>query len=312
MGSEQRNLVIMFADVPGSATLFERLRDSEALHAVERCLKRMTRSVEGYNGRTLQIGGDELLALFESAEDACHAAIDMQQRITDLPPVSGYKLGIRIGLHAGEVAEAQGKASGEAVRTAARICGTAQRDQILGSAGVLDRLPAQHTLRAERAPNPDALAEAGTTLALHQIFWPAPTPGGNPQDTAVPVLLAEPLPSDAAAAPPSDPFERLCVRYHGKAFLLDSKTPLLTIGRDQSNKMVVDDPKASRQHARIEKRGDGYYLVDTSTNGTFVALAGQRESIQRRSEMALTANGRIAFGTSSNDPKAEVADFEYL
>lgn len=308
MSSVQRKLVVMFADVPGSATLFERLRDSEALHAVERCMKRMTRSLEGYNGRTLQIGGDELLALFDSAEDACHAAIDMQQRIADLPPVGGYKLGIRIGLHAGEVLENRGQASGEAVRTAARICGTAQRDQILVSAGVIAGLPTHNAISAERAPNPDALSEGGNTLQLHQIFWPAPAQI-TPNDTAAPPAPA--APREEAVTPAPEPVDRLCIRYHGKAYLLDSKTPLLTIGRDQGNKLVVDDAKASRLHARVERRSDGYYLVDTSTNGTFLTLTGQREIILRRSEVRVTANGRIAFGTSSNDPKAEIAEFEY-
>lgn len=309
MSSVQRKLVVMFADVPGSATLFERLRDSEALHAVERCMKRMTRSLEGYGGRTMQIGGDELLALFDSAEDACHAAIDMQQRIADLPPVGGYKLGIRIGLHAGEVLENRGQASGDAVRTAARVCGTAQRDQILASAVVIAALPAHHAISADRAPNPDALSEGGSALLLHQIFWPA-TGSINANDAAAAPAPAGPHEEPPAPAP--EPVDRLCVRYHGKAFLLDGKTPLLTIGRDQSNKLVVDDPKASRQHARVERRSDGYYLVDTSTNGTFVTLTGQREVILRRSEIQFTTNGRIAFGTSANDPKAEIAEFEYL
>lgn len=313
MSSVQRKLVVMFADVPGSATLFERLQDSEALHAVERCMKRMTRSIEGYNGRSIQIGGDELLALFDTAEDACHAAIDIQQRIADLPPVSGYKLGVRIGLHAGEVVEDKGQASGDAVKTAARICGTAQRDQILGSSVILAGLPAQHAVNVDRAPNPDALSEGGVTLVLHQIFWPALA---NPNEAAAapaPTPAPAPAVADAEAPSPSvDPLERLCVRYRGKAFLLDSKTPLLTIGRDPGNKMQVDDPKASRQHARVEKRSDGYYLVDTSTNGTFVTLAGQREIMLRRSEIAFKTNGRIAFGTSTNDPKAETADLEYL
>ncbi|HEX6734099.1 MAG TPA: adenylate/guanylate cyclase domain-containing protein, partial [Azonexus sp.] len=120
MSATHHRMIVMFADVSGSAGLFERLGDTEAMHAVERCLKRMKRSIDGYRGRTIQIVGDELLAVFESAEDACQAAIDMQQRIADLPPVSGLKLTIRIGLHAGPVTEEGDKLSGEVVTNAAR------------------------------------------------------------------------------------------------------------------------------------------------------------------------------------------------
>ena len=72
----------MFADVSGSARLFQRIGDTEAAYAVERCVKRMERSIVGFRGETVKISGGELVAAFESAEDACQAAINMQlQRI---------------------------------------------------------------------------------------------------------------------------------------------------------------------------------------------------------------------------------------
>ena len=46
---------------------------------------------------------------------------------------------------------------------------------------------------------------------------------------------------------------------------------LLTIGREATNKLVIADPSVSRQHAWVEKREDGYYLVDkNSSNGSYV------------------------------------------
>lgn len=105
---------------------------------------------------------------------------------------------------------------------------------------------------------------------------------------------------------------RLCLRYRGKAFLLDEKTPVLTIGRDLGCKLVVDDRKASRQHARVEKRSDGFYLVDTSTNGSFVEINGRQEVLVRRNDIPLEHTGRITFGGSGNDAASESADFEHL
>jgi adenylate cyclase len=37
--------------------------------------------------------------------DACQAAIAMQRRVADLPPVSGVQLAIRVGFHHGPVLE---------------------------------------------------------------------------------------------------------------------------------------------------------------------------------------------------------------
>ena len=299
MSAQQRKLIVMFADVSGSTALFERLGDKEAMHAVERCLKRMKRSIDGYKGRTVQIVGDELLAAFEQAEDACQAAIDMQQRIADLPPVSGLKLTIRIGLHYGTVQEEADRLSGTAITTAARIAGIARRDQILCSSLLVGILPKQTVIAADAMPDLGSVQEDDVSLPLFQIHWPSYQGGGH---------------SLLSSLPPSSPpvSSRLCLRYRGKAFLLDDKTPLLTIGRDLGCKLVVDDRKASRQHARIERREDGFYLVDTSTNGSFVAINGRQEVLVRRHDIALEQKGRITFGGTGNDPAAESAEFEHL
>ncbi len=45
----------------------------------------------------------------------------------------------------------------------------------------------------------------------------------------------------------------------------------LTIGRIASNKLVLNDTKASSRHAEIRPEGNGYAIIDVgSTNGTFV------------------------------------------
>lgn len=298
MSPPQHKLTVMFADVSGSAGLFERLGDTEALHAVERCLKRMKRSIDGYRGRIVQTVGDELLATFDSADDACQAAIDMQQRIADLPPVSGLKLTIRIGLHTGPVDDDAGQPTGEVVTNTARIAGIARRDQILGSSALVAALLQQSTISVRPMPELGTVPEKGVPLDLFQIHWIAHDAPSPDHFSVIP-----------AVTPPTD---RLCIRYHGKAFLLDIKTPSLSLGRDLGNKLVIEDRKASRQHARIEKRGDGYYLVDTSTNGCFVSFSGRHEVMVRRHELLLKGSGRICFGTSCNDASADGAEFESL
>lgn len=53
------------------------------------------------------------------------------------------------------------------------------------------------------------------------------------------------------------------------------KRPTMSIGRDPDNDIALDDPKASRQHARLEFDGHQYVVVDlNSTNGTY--LGGTR------------------------------------
>ncbi|MQP66273.1 type VI secretion system-associated FHA domain protein TagH [Niveispirillum sp. SYP-B3756] len=49
----------------------------------------------------------------------------------------------------------------------------------------------------------------------------------------------------------------------------------ISIGRGQENDWVVTDPNRhlSKQHCRFEKRGNAYFIIDTSTNGVFVGDA---------------------------------------
>jgi hypothetical protein len=55
----------------------------------------------------------------------------------------------------------------------------------------------------------------------------------------------------------------------GQTFIIDKD--LVTIGRDPGNDITINDPQASRQHARITRQGNLVVIEDLgSTNGTFV------------------------------------------
>jgi diguanylate cyclase (GGDEF)-like protein len=52
---------------------------------------------------------------------------------------------------------------------------------------------------------------------------------------------------------------------------IDLARPVIRIGRDTANDVVLDDTEVSRRHARLEARGRSWVLMDVgSTNGTFL------------------------------------------
>ena len=302
MSDSQRRMILMFADVSDSARLFERLGDTEASYAVERCLKRMERAIAGYGGRTINVSSDGLLAVFESAEKACHAAVDMQSRVSKLPPVSGLKLTIRIGLHVGNLNADEETVTGSTVEMAGRIAGKARIDQILASSLLIDELPGQTLILTRAMPDLGSIEEGGASFGLAEVDWL------NHEDHQRKYgVTFDATPSQFLAD-----INRLCIRYHGNAYLLDEKSPFLTLGRDPSSKLQIADRKASRAHGRIERRNNCYFYVDSSTNGSYVISGGQGEIMVRRKEIELKGNGRISFGASMSDPKADFVDFEHL
>ena len=135
MPAKERDLSVLFADVSGSARLYEKFGDNAALQAVDRCLKRIERAVTGHRGRVVKTIGDEVMAVFESVDDAFQAAIEMQQSVSDLPLVAGIKLAIRVGFQHGPVIEehemGRGDVFGDCVNMAARLAGLAKPAQIL-------------------------------------------------------------------------------------------------------------------------------------------------------------------------------------
>jgi len=52
-----------------------------------------------------------------------------------------------------------------------------------------------------------------------------------------------------------------------------------------------------------------YVLVDESTNGTYVAIEGEREVMLRRDSVMLRGRGKIALGTST-DTAVQLVLFE--
>jgi class 3 adenylate cyclase len=291
---------LIVADVCASVSLYEKLGESEAPHAIERCLKRMSRAIEVYRGKVLQVAGDELFAVFDSADDAAQAAVEMQLRIDDLPPVSGHKLAIRVGLHLGMLSDEAGMAGSETHKIAARLAGIAQGGEILTSTAFAQALPQHSLLSFKPQPASHPVLELNRPLHIQQLLWHGQA-----------LAAAPPMPVENTT-PSRNMVVRLGVRYHGHAFLLDDKSPMLSLGRDISNELVIEDRRASRLHARIERRDDHYYYIDISTNGSFVSQTGGQEVMVRRHDLLLEGSGRICFGSSSNDPSADCAEFEHL
>jgi uncharacterized membrane protein YhaH (DUF805 family) len=106
---------------------------------------------------------------------------------------------------------------------------------------------------------------------------------------------------DVALAPILNPAPEgilLNATFRGASFEVSSTRPLLRMGRGRENDLVVSDTFASSTHARIECRGNRFFLVDQSLNGTFVRVHGMQDVLVAKREILLQGSGLIGLGRS--------------
>ena len=104
----------------------------------------------------------------------------------------------------------------------------------------------------------------------------------------------------------------MLLKHQQNILVIDRNRPVVLLGRELGNDIVIIDPRASRQHARIERRREGFVLIDASTNGCFVAIEGQKEQCLKEDELLLTSAGRFGCGFSSKEFEDDLVFFEIV
>ncbi len=274
-------LTVLFADVAGSTKLYDTLGDTQAKQMVDECIALMRGIVSQHGGRVVKTIGDEVMCVLPDADSGCLAASDMQLKIMALPAVSNVKRAIRVGFHFGPVIEEGSDIFGDTVNVAARMAGLAKAMQIMTTRATVERLSPmlQNSSRDIAALS---VKGKGDDIAVCEIIWQA----GEELTMAAPSILQQVRQTS------------LLLSYGSAQLVLEQANTGIVLGRDAACQIAVTDHMASRQHARIERRRDKFFLIDQSTNGTFVAFAGEPEITLRREEVMLRGQGRIAFGRS--------------
>jgi hypothetical protein len=119
-------------------------------------------------------------------------------------------------------------------------------------------------------------------------------------------ILKFAIPKESAPPPPKPAPTQLEIRLGDHTIEIGQTRPTVTMGRQEHNDLEVIDTRVSRSHARIEFRKGKFFLVDHSTNGTFVMINGQKGINLKRNEVALEGSGIITLGrkVTPDSPKA--------
>jgi class 3 adenylate cyclase len=295
MQKQPVELAVLFADITGSTRLYEKLGTARAMECVARCLKLMQGSALGCGGRVVQTIGDEVLCVFPTASAATRAAAEMQSRIALEEPAFGQRLQIHVGLQFGPVLEQGDGVFGDCVNVAARMVKLAKPSQIIAAGECVEALTKPWKAQT-RSIGKLPVKGRQEEVDVYEVLWQ--------QSEELTYMTG----GDSSSRQKRQ--VRLRLAHGGRELVVGPGRDLISLGRDSSCDVVIGDRKASREHARIERRRDKFVLVDVSSNGTFVTFDGGPEMALKHEELVLHGRGSISFGHSYGADPGEVAVFE--
>lgn len=295
MPKHVEKLAVLFADVCGSTALYEKLGDDVAQKLIANCLHTITDTIPVHHGKITKTIGDEVMAIFPSAEDALLAACAMQLAIKHAQPADGTPLNIRIGFNYGEVIKESNDVFGNTVNTAARVTAITRGGQIMATQEVLSVLPAELQnkmrliMRAEFKGKRDH-------QDVYQVIY-------DQEDTE-----ATRCGIPAYRKPPETNTEMI-LHHRNYSIKVSKDYRLVSLGREEFCDIVVKNTLASRIHTQIELRLGKFFITDQSTNGTYIRFSDGSEIQLSRQEFRLKGNGHISLGQAFSDDPDELIEF---
>jgi adenylate cyclase len=295
---------VVFTDLFGSTSVFEALGNAKATQAVTQITAWIGKVIEAHGGRVVKMLGDGVLALFNDNPSAINAVVELQRkhqkRMTRIAPSN--RMPIRVGVASGAVEIVAGDCYGDAVNVAARLSDLAGPSQIWTNGAALDRVNEAEGVRF-RVLGPISIRGRAEPCTVYQVDWEDDAPSAllTMQSDLVP--LFDPAQVDTLGG--QIELVWLNERMTFKSFELP-----IHIGRLRRAEFVVDDPRVSRTHARIDWRNGSMMLVDLSSYGCWVRFSGGGSDVLlRREECVLHGHGQIALGSAFADLTAPIVTF---
>jgi class 3 adenylate cyclase len=140
-GTMRTEVTILFSDIKGSTSYFERRGDAEGLAMLQHHNDLLFPVIEDSGGRVVKTIGDAIMACFKDPVSAIKAAILMQQvmeKDRDYTEDEDDHIHIRVALHMGVGLEKDNDIYGDVVNASAKVQQQTEPDQILITDVLLD------------------------------------------------------------------------------------------------------------------------------------------------------------------------------
>jgi len=290
MDADDTPLAVLFAQLSGSAVLYEALGPGRALDAVNGSHAGLQAAIEKHDGAVVKIVGDELIARFAGADRALQAAGAMQAFMRTRTD----GLAVKVGFTVGPVILENQDIFGDTVNLAARVTAIANPKQVLTTRQAVDLLPP--FLRSTcRSLYSTAVKGKAEKIDVFEVMWDL-----GKSTTAI---------NDPAELEPA-PLAQLKLSLRGSTWNMDEARNAVSAGRDPTGDIVLAGDKVSRLHARIFLRHGKFVIADQSANGTFVRMQHHAEIELHREEFVLLGRGSIGLGHSVVEMGEDAIAFE--
>ncbi len=297
-----RSVVMVFADIAGSTALYESLGNERATEAVTAVVHWLGESIQNQGGRVVKTLGDGVLGAFPDAPHAVRAMANLmrshQDHLRQWPPE--VRLQVRVGVAGGEVVEVDGDCYGDAVNLAARLCERSGPGEVWVAGPAAQEAGAVRDARFVRLGGMEIRGKS-EPVTVYGLEW------RQDEDPDSQTMQAY-LPSTLGMLPAGD--VQIQVQWGGGGRVFAPEEMPLQVGRAREAPLCVDDPRVSRQHARIDWRGGTFVLTDLSRFGTWVRFEGGEPVLLRRDACMLHGRGQIALGVPFGDASAPTLEFQ--
>ena len=296
---------VVFADLMGSTAVFESTGNAKATQLVTELTDWIGTVCVANGGRVVKTLGDGVLAVFPIGPGAISAVVEMQrkhQRRLDKTPVP-QQMPIRIGVASGPVEIVAGDCYGDAVNVAARLSDLSGPHQIWASHVTVD----QHVKSTDgarfRPLGSINIRGRAEPCLVYQVEWKV-------EENSDFLTMQADLPTTPPDARADALGGQIELGWSNNLKAFNSFDLPIHIGRVRTVEFVVDDPRVSREHARIDWRNGSLTLTDISTYGSCVRFyGGGSDLLLRRNDCVLHGQGEIALGASFSDANVPIVKF---
>lgn len=292
MAEEKQELAVLYGKILSNDEISREIDLIQLKKQVAVTLSNLAQIVLEHGGKVFRTDADHLLCAFSNPKKAVQAAYDMQLEIHNDLSLAQSEIGMKAGMHYGTVLMDEHEAYGDVTSVAYELMNQSEKDMVMATKALTIHIPANFKIHLAGIGK-IRIKGLKDEVDVYEVLWKE----NEPEDQTI---------FGGNASFDSDQEICLVIRHKNRQFIIDSKRNSFLLGRSDQNDLIVADEKVSRNHAAVQYRNGKYFLVDRSTNGTYIKTESKELFSLRKDELLLRGRGVISLGQAVSKSNADL------